>query len=470
MYRKGHIHFIGIGGIGMSGLAKILKTQGYAISGCDVDLEQKSIRELIDLGCQIYKGNNTPECQNNNADVLVYSSAIKGRNPEIIAAQEKGIPTIARALMLAELMRVKYSIAITGAHGKTTTTSIISHILLEAEKDPTVIIGGHLHSICTNARLGSGDFLVAEADESDRSFLKLYPTLAVVTNIDLEHLETYNDLDDIKQAFRNFLTNIPFYGKAFVCIDDANLKSILPISEIKTVKYGLSKEADIYADNIKMEPTYSIFDVFKKENSTPIATIKLNLPGAHNIQNALAAIAVCFDLEIEIEKIAHAISTFQGVDRRFTFRGTYKGAEIIDDYGHHPTEIKNTLKIAKNRAKNKLRVVFQPHRFIRTYRLWNDFIKTFIDHPADSLIITDIYPAGELPIDGVHSAILAQEIKNINPSLNVHYVPMTGNFKEIIEKLNLELEPDDLILTLGAGRLNKLSEALTIQIENNLTE
>src|SRR3990170_8155336 len=236
--KKSHVHFVGIGGIGMSGIATILKYQGYEISGCDLDLDQTSIENLRTIGCKVYQGNNTPRCQDTTIDILVYSSAVKKQDPEIISAQERGIPTIPRALMLAELMRTKYSVAIAGSHGKTTTTSLISHILIEANMDPTVVIGGHLKNISSNARLGEGDFLVAEADESDRSFLHLQATLAIVTNIDLEHLETYQDLDDIKQTFKQFLNSLPFYGKAIVCVDDENIRSLLPIPHIKIIKYG----------------------------------------------------------------------------------------------------------------------------------------------------------------------------------------------------------------------------------------
>ena len=254
MYQKTHIHLMGIGGIGMSGIAKILRSQGYTISGCDSNINQESIKELQASGCQIYEGNNTPACSDDTIEVLVYSSAIDDTNPEIQAAQENSIPTIPRASMLAEIMRTKYSIAVTGAHGKTTTTSLISHIMIEAKEDPTVIIGGHLHNISSNAQLGTGEFLVAEADESDRSFLKLFPTLAVVTNIDLEHLETYTDIDDIKQSYAEFLSHVPFYGKAIVCLDDPHIRSLLPLPQIKTIKYALDhKEADLYGEDLQLE-------------------------------------------------------------------------------------------------------------------------------------------------------------------------------------------------------------------------
>ena len=463
MYKKGHIHFVGIGGIGMSGIAKILKYQGYTISGCDNDLEQKSVEDLIKIGCSVFKGNNTEFCKNNSTDILIFSSAIKSENPEIKWAQEKGIPTIPRALMLAELMRTKYSIAITGSHGKTTTTSIISHILIEAHKDPTVIIGGHLHSISANARLGNGDFLVAEADESDRSFLRLYPTLAVVTNIDLEHLETYKDLDDIKNTFKNFLENIPFYGKAIICIDDPNVRSILPLTTVKTIKYGLDNQADIkpdiYATDIELFPDSSKFNIWHNQNK--LGQVTLNMPGKHNILNSLAATAICLDVGVNFEIIAKALSDFKGVDRRFTFKGTYKNAEFFDDYGHHPTEIYHTLLVARKRSKGKLIVVFQPHRYIRTHRLWQDFIDIFKNSSIDKLIITDIYSAGETPIDGVTGQNLVNEINNSGAKFQTYYAGFNGNFCDIKNILESEISENDLVLTLGAGKVNKLFMAIT---------
>lgn len=454
--KKTHIHFVGIGGIGMSGIATILKYQGYIISGCDRDLDQPTIKQLTQHGCFIFEGNNTKECINQHIDILVYSSAIKADNTEIIAAQQKGIPTIPRALMLAELMRTKYSIAIAGSHGKTTTTSLISHILIEAGMDPTVIIGGHLKNISTNARVGKGDFLVAEADESDRSFLHLQATLAVITNIDLEHLETYNDLDDIKQTFKQFLNNLPFYGKAIVCIDDENVRSLLPMPHIKTISYGFSNHADIFASDIHLYPDYSQFTVNK--NKTTLGSIRFAMPGQHNIQNALGAIALTNDLGIQFSSIAQALANFKGIERRFSFRGIFIGSEIFDDYGHHPKEIFNTLKVARKRAKNKLTVVFQPHRFTRTYKLWHEFIQTFITSDIDQLFITDIYPASESPIANITSERLVQELQTYNLPFSVRYIPF--DFSAIKKELHSTTSPNDLILLLGAGKINKLANEL----------
>lgn len=456
--KKAHIHFVGIGGIGMSGIAHILREQGYTISGCDLDIHQASIKNLTDLNCTVYQGNFTAGCQDDSIDILVYSSALRPDNPEIQRAQQRGIPTIARAVMLAELMRTKYSIAIAGAHGKTTTTSLISHILIEAKKDPTIIIGGHLKNISTNARLGTGDFLVAEADESDRSFLKLYPTLAVVTNIDLEHLETYKDLDDIKASFTQFLNNLPFYGKAIICIDDANIRSLLPLPSIKIIKYGIEHEADFSARDIQLNADHSIFTVYKQNQK--LGTIFLSMPGKHNVLNSLAAIALTDDLGVSFETSALALQNFKGIDRRFTFKGTFKGVDVFDDYGHHPVEIYNTLLVAKKRSRGKLTVVFQPHRYSRTHKLWDLFISTFLESPIDHLIITDIFPASENPIDGITSQRFVQELKAHNPPFTVEYQPLEADFHTIKASVASLVHENDLLLLLGAGKVNKLVETL----------
>lgn len=464
--KKAHVHFVGIGGIGMSGIAKILKIQGYGISGCDLDLQQQSIRDLIEIGCNIYHGNNTPACHDQSIDILVYTSMVQSQHPEIISAQQRGIPTIPRALMLAELMRTKYSIAVAGSHGKTTTTSLISHILIEAHKDPTVIIGGHLKNISANARMGNGDFLVAEADESDRSLLKLQATLAVVTNIDYEHVETYHDLEDVKNTFRQFIENLPFYGKAFVCIDDEPIRSLLPMPHTKIVKYGTdSKLADVWAENIILNSDHSIFTVWKKGESKPIGTIKNTMPGQHNVLNTLAAIAASLDLEVPFDTIACALKNFKGIARRFSYHGSFKNAEVFDDYGHHPQEILNTLKVAKKRAQNGITVVFQPHRYRRTQKLWHSFLETFLQSGINHLIITDIYPAGEQPIESISSEKFTQDLKNLNPTFSVHYIPYDEQFCSIKKYLETIIDPDQkLLLLLGAGKINQLAPYIIEQI------
>lgn len=460
MYRKKtRIHFVGIGGIGMSGIATILRSQGYPISGCDSDLDQSSVKNLIALGCEVHAGNYTPACQEQNYDILVYSSAIRPDNPEIQAAQARGIPTISRALMLAELMRTKYSVAIAGSHGKTTTTSLISHILIEAECDPTVIIGGHLKTISTNARIGKGDFLIAEADESDRSLLHLHATLAVVTNIDLEHLETYKDLDDIKQTFAQFLSSLPFYGKAILCIDDANIQSLLPMPHIKTILYGMSPRADLYATDVQLHPDHSEYTLMDKDLGA-LTSINLNMPGKHNVLNSLAAIAVTRDLGVSLNSIKEALATFKGVERRFSYHGIFKGAEIFDDYGHHPKEIEQTLLVAYRRSKGKLTVLFQPHRYTRTHHLWQDFVDIFANSNIDNLVITDVYPASENPIPGVTGKQLAQSIIARNPHCKVTYIPLENDFQPFQDYVAETVHEGDLVLLLGAGKMNKLAKYL----------
>lgn len=442
----------------MSGIATILRYQGYAISGCDLDLDQLSIQQLKEIGCAIYQGNNTAACHDPSINTVVYSSAIRNNNPEINAAQQRAIPTIPRALMLAELMRMKYSIAIAGAHGKTTTTSLISHLLMEAQFDPTVIIGGHLKTISNNARIGNGDFLVAEADESDRSFLNLYATLAIITNIDLEHLETYKDLDDIKQTFRQFLSNLPFYGTAILCLEDENIRSILPISTVKTITYGLSNSADLWATDITLNADHSTFVLHSRHQAAPLGTITVTMPGQHNVLNTLAAIALAQELAIPLVTITAALKTFKGVERRFSYQGTYQGAELFDDYGHHPREIACTLKVAKKRARNKLIVVFQLHRYSRTHKLWEQFLKTFQESIIDHLIITDIHPASEDPIPGVTGETFAHALQGEHPPFSVSYAPLDTDFHSIRQQIERAAQPNDLILLLGAGKLHKLAK------------
>ena len=465
MYKKNkHIHFMGIGGIGMSGIAQVLKQQGYKVSGCDTSENTNILEYLKLIGCPIYNEHNEKHIL--DADVLVYSSAINQKNPEIQAAIKKGVPVIPRAIMLAELMRMKHGIAIAGAHGKTTTTSIISHILIEAQLDPTVIIGGVLKNISAHAKLGTGSLLIAEADESDRSLLYLNPSIAVVTTIDAEHLDTYKDIEDIKETFKNFLARLPFYGKAFVCIDDPNIRSILPLTHIKVVKYGLNNDADIMGNIIELNKTNSIFNVYEKVKSEAtkhghtyklLGTITLNMPGEHNVLNALASIALSRDLEISFKIVQNALKSFKGIERGFEFKGAYKGADIFDDYGHHPTEIQKTLLVAQKRVQKKLHVIFQPHRFTRTEKLWNDFVDTFSYSSIDTLYITDIYPASEKPIEGITSKKLANHIQNKNTKLKVLYFK---TYDEITQHVKSHIQKGDLLITLGAGKVNAIGESL----------
>ncbi len=467
MYKgREHIHFMGIGGIGMSGIAEILRLQGYVVSGCDSSTKTKTVEHLQVIGCSVYEGHHADHI--GAADVLVFSSAISKESAELQAALVKGIPVITRAIMLAELMRTKYSIAVSGAHGKTTTTSLISHILIESQRNPTVIIGGVLKNIANNAKLGESDLLIAEADESDRSLLYLNPTMAVVTNIDAEHLDTYKDIEDIKTTFKNFLARLPFYGKAIVCIDDPHVQAILPLPHISTVKYGFSTKADVIGDIVELTKTQGIFKVYATDavtkQKTLLGQVTLNIPGEHNVQNALAAIAVCLELEVPFELIKQALSTIRGIERRFEFKGNFNDAEVFDDYGHHPTEIRKTFAVAKNCKSKKLRVVFQPHRFTRTEKLWDDFVELFAKSDelfdVDELFITDIYPASEPPIPNITSERLVEAIKIKNPHLKIYYQP---SHEVITEHFKQALAPGDLLLTVGAGRAYQIGEVLVKQ-------
>ncbi len=468
MYKKReHIHFMGIGGIGMSGIAEILKLRGYSVSGCDLGAGSKTLEHLAAIGCTIYKGHDVAHIH--EADVLVYSSAVQQTDVELQAALHKGIPVIPRALMLGELMRTKYSVAVSGSHGKTTTTSLLSHIMIDAGRMPTVVVGGVLKNIANNAQFGSGEIFIAEADESDRSLLLLSPTMAIVTNIDAEHLDIYRDLDDIKETFKGFLARLPFYGKACVCIDDEAVRAILPLAHVPTLRYGLSDDADLQACNVLLDEMSSTFDVyrntFKKGDLEPskelLGSIYLSIPGIHNVRNALAAIGIALEFEVSFEAIAHALAHFKGVERRFEFKGTCRGSDIFDDYGHHPTEIRTVLRVAQKRAKNDLHVVFQPHRFSRTEKLWDDFVDVFARSVAEydikTLLITDIYPASEAPIAGITAEKLAAAIKVANPALHVQFV---ADFYQLAQDVRAVLRHGDLVLTLGAGKLNQLADIL----------
>ncbi len=459
MYKKKtHIHFVGIGGIGMSAIAHILKQMNYHVSGCDSNDQQKTVADLRHLGCLVSCPNNNPACDDASIDVLVYSSDIPENNPEFMRAQQRGIPVIKRATMLAELMRTKYSIAVAGSHGKTTTTSLISDILLNAAYDPTLVIGGNLHSINSNARYGKSEFLVAEADESDRSFLEYSPTLAVVTNIGLEHLNTFRDLDDVTQTFLAFLNKLPFYGKAFVCVDDPVIRSILPLENVTAVTYGFAENSDWKMSNLVLHKTSCTFSL--EHNGHTYDSITLAMAGKHNALNATAAFAVAHELEVPTHIILDTLKNFSGVDRRFTFRGVCNGAEIFDDYGHHPTEIRNTLAVAKNRAKGKLHVLFQPHRYTRMHKLWGDFLTLFATSDIDHLIITDLHTAGEKAIEGVTSELFTQELRKLNPKFTLTYLPLTANFNQITSHLKATLESDDLLLLQGAGKANQVADTL----------
>lgn len=460
MYRKQyHIYFVGIGGIGMSGIAELLLNLGYRVSGSDIAVSDITDR-LEKLGGTIYEGHNAENIR--DVDVVVISSAIRQDNPETQAALTRSIPVIPRAEMLAELMRLKYSVAIAGAHGKTSTTSITAAVLAAGGLDPTVVIGGKLKSIGTNAVLGKGDFIVAEADESDGSFLKFNPTISVVTNIDLEHLNFYRDIDEIKSVFASFIDRIPFYGLAVLCLDNEHVQALIPTIKKRYVTYGLSAQADFQAVNVRFDGTLSLFTV--QCGGTPLGDIRLNLPGIHNVTNALASIAVGRELEIPFETIQVALETLQGVQRRMEIKGEVGGMKIVDDYGHHPTEIKMTLDAARNSWPNRrLVVVFQPHRYTRTKALFDSFSRAF--YQSDILLLLPIYSAGEQRIEGVDHRSLADGI-----SAHGHKNVLTAdNVKEAVRALTEIVRGDDIVLTLGAGNVWQVGEALleTLGTEKN---
>ncbi len=446
------IHFVGIGGIGMSGIAEVLHNLGYEVTGSDIK-ESETTNRLKGLGIKIFIGHNAENID--HAHVVVISSAISQANPEVAEAKQRSIPVIPRAEMLAELGRLKYGILVAGAHGKTTTTSLVATVLGEGGLDPTVVIGGKLNSMGSNAKLGQGDYLVAEADESDGSFLKLNPTVAVITNIDKEHMDFFKDIELLKHAFLAFINKIPFYGIAVVCMENEYLREIIPLIQRKFMTYGLSENADIYAKDIKNSGTKMSFEAVYKGRSLGIFT--LPVPGKHNVLNSLAAIAVAVELQIPVDVIAKALSNFSGIHRRFEFKGEAGDIKVFDDYGHHPSEVKATLKAARECFNgSRLFVLFQPHRFTRTRDLMDEFAASFatsLDN-SDRLFLMDIYPAGEKPIEGINSAQLSDRIVKAGFK-NLSHIP---DRKEMAETIISELKSGNVLITLGAGDVYKMGE------------
>ncbi|MFH2093839.1 MAG: UDP-N-acetylmuramate--L-alanine ligase [Pseudomonadota bacterium] len=451
MYQKNyHIHFVGIGGIGMSGIAGLLISLGYKVSGSDLKLSPITKR-LEEKGGIIFKGHSKDQLV--NVDVVVTSSAIAKENPEVVRARELGLPIIPRAEMLAELMRIKYSVAISGAHGKTSTTSMISQILNTAGLDPTVIIGGLLKGLDTNALHGSGDFIVAEADESDGSFLKYAPAIAVVTNIDLEHLDFYKGIEDIKDKFIQFINSVPFYGLAILCLDNEHIQNILPRINVRYTTYGMSAQSDLQARKICFKNNKSTFSVYHHEES--LGEIHLNIAGKHNVLNSLAGIAAGLELDIPFKTIKKALEEMSGVKRRLELKGKKNGITVMDDYGHHPTEILATLAaIRESYSEKRLIVVFQPHRYSRTQGLFDEFTRSF--YQSDILIVLPIYAASEQKIEGVCAEKLCQGIKD-HGHKDVSYAP---DFNQALSIITHKVKKDDIVLTLGAGDIYTLGEEL----------
>jgi UDP-N-acetylmuramate--alanine ligase len=453
-----HAHFIGIGGIGMSGIAEILLNLDMKVSGSDLRRGPVTDR-LAQLGATIYEGHNAANIA--GATVVVTSSAVSPNNPEVLEARAHKIPVIQRAEMLAELMRLKYGIAIAGMHGKTTTTSMVASVLAAGGLDPTVVVGGRVDALGSNAKLGSSQYLVAEADESDRSFLKLSPILAVVTNLDREHMDCYHDMADVEQAFLTFIDKLPFYGAVTACIDNALLAAILPRAQRRVLTYGVAADADYRLEFLDAKKgiaagqgSFARFQVVTAHEQ--LGPFELHVPGHHNILNATAAVAIAHQLGISSEKIAEGLSHFRGVDRRFQLRGTARGVTVVDDYGHHPTEIRATLAAARECGYKKIHIVFQPHRFTRTLDLMDQFVGAFKD--ADTVIVLPIYAASEQPIPGVTAERLAAKIEGPQ----VQYAP---DFPSATAAVAAQAQEGDLILTLGAGNVSQLGPQILTVLE-----
>lgn len=448
------IHFVGIGGIGMSGIAEVLVNLGYHISGSDVQNSETTAR-LQKLGAQVVIGHAAENI--GNADVVVTSTAVKANNPEVIEAHRKNIPVIPRAEMLAELLKMKFSVAVSGSHGKTTTTSMISTILAQGGLDPTMVIGGKLASIGSNARLGDGEIIVAEADESDGSFLKLSPTIAVITNIDREHLDFYAGITEIKEAFLKFANIVPFYGCTVICSDNIHAREIIPLIKRRMITYGIESPADYSAREIKFLKRTTTYNLTYK--GTNLDKIELTVPGMFNVYNSLAAIAVARELNLDFSTIKKGLQSFSGVQRRLEIKGKVGDITVVDDYGHHPTEIQETLAAMRQVWKDRLIVVFQPHRFTRTKALFDEFTKAFRN--ADILIINDIYPASEEPIAGINSAALCEAIRQTGQT-HVKYIAQA---ESTVKYLLKTVKSKDTVLTLGAGSIYKIGENFLKQLK-----
>jgi UDP-N-acetylmuramate--alanine ligase len=451
-----HIHLVGIGGTGMSGIGELLLNLGYRVSGSDLAVTDVTER-LVQLGGRIARGHAAGNVE--GADVVVFSSAVKPDNVELAEARQRGIPTIPRAEMLAELMRMKQGIAVGGAHGKTTTTWLVGLVMAAAGLDPTIVVGGRLKALGTNAKLGGGPYLVAEADESDGSFLRLSPNVAVVTSVDEEHLDHYSDLDAIKASFVEFVNKVPFYGAAIVCLDEENVQAIIPRIIRRVITYGFSQQADVRAADVAMDGQNVTFNVSLRDSR--LGSVLLRMPGEHNIANALAAVAVGLELDIPFTAISEGISQFTGISRRLENRGELNGVIFMDDYAHHPTEIIATLETVKAIWDRKVVAVFQPHRFTRTHALWERLGRSFYN--ADSVIITSIYAAGEEPIPGVTSELVAKAALS-SGHRGVHLLP---DHEEVIAHLAASLNPGDIVITLGAGDIWKVSDEVIRRWSND---
>jgi len=446
--RKHRVHFVGIGGIGMSGIAEVLLNLGFPVSGSDLAASDTTER-LTRLGATIALGHHADRVVP-DVEVVVISSAVKFSNPEVVRARELNIPVIARAEMLAELMRMKTGIAVAGTHGKTTTTSLLSHVLAEAELDPTMVIGGKVKGLGSNARLGQGTLLVAEADESDGSFLVLTPTIAVVTNIDPEHLDHYGSVERVHEAYLQFINRVPFYGLAVLCLDSVAVRGLLPSVRKRYRTYGLAGDADLQAVHVQVTAEGTRFDVL--ERGRWIGEIRFRMLGRHNAQNALAVVAAATELGVPFAAIAHGLASFDGIHRRFEVKGEVGGVTVVDDYGHHPEEVKATLRAAREGFGRRLVAVFQPHRYSRTRDLFESFLGAFDD--ADLLVLTEIYAAGEDRIEGITGEALYEALKRRGHA-DVRFVP---DRRAIATELVPHLRGGDMVVTLGAGDVHRVGD------------
>jgi UDP-N-acetylmuramate--alanine ligase len=449
-----NIHLIGIGGTGMNGIAEVLLNLGYAVSGTDIQ-ENESTQRLARLGANISIGHAAEKVR--GADVVVISSAVQKDNVEVEEARRLKIPVIPRAEMLAELMRLKNGVAVAGSHGKTSTTSMIAQVLEQAKLDPTIIVGGRLNTIGAHGKLGEGDFIVAEADESDRSFLYLSPFMAVLTNLDQEHLDQYINVDEIKKTFVHFANKVPFYCPVILCLDDPNLRSLIPMLERRIITYGFSEQADVFSRDHQFEKFTSTSTLYWK--GEVLGKMRLNVPGFHNIQNAMASVAVGLDLGISVSTILQALENYTGIGRRFELKKRVDSISIIEDYAHHPTEIRATLEAAKKGWSCRTIAVFQPHRYSRLFHLMKEFAVSF--QQADTLILTELYPAGEHPIKGVTGQKLYQETRKFGPK-NLYFVKDMKDIPALIAKISL---PGDMILVLGAGNINRIIPQIIDHLE-----
>jgi UDP-N-acetylmuramate--alanine ligase len=452
-----HVHFVGAGGIGMCGLAELLHNQGYRVSGSDLR-EGPTVERLRSLGIPVAVG-HAPE-NLGEVDVVVYSSAVPPHNPELREAERRGIPVIPRAEMLAEAMRLKEGIAVAGSHGKTTTTSLIAHVLSAAGLDPTAVIGGRVFAPDTapsTTRLGAGELLVAEADESDGSFLRLAPVVAVVTNIDPEHLDHYGSYEALQEAFVSFANRVPFWGLSVLCLDHPGVQTIVPRMTRRTASYGFASQADLVATAVRIESPGTRFEV--RRRAERLGSVRLRLPGRHNVQNALATLAVALELDVPFRTAADALAAFLGIERRFETKGVVAGVRVVDDYGHHPAEIRATLAAARETHAGRIVVAFQPHRYTRTRDLWNDFVTAFND--ADLLVLTDIYSAGEPKLPGVEAAPLLEAIR----AHGHRDARFAQNLEDVVEELARTARPGDLVVTLGAGSISQVGARLLARLE-----